>query len=274
MAKKTADAGIEKAKFVNEKSSATRIKLSLILPKEFTVLSYITCDDLSADCNLLETFASDIEDFASPHGGATIEQPGASHDDDELLGTTRWRIPLACYHKIFAFFEQHGNIAVEGIPEAYLKATELHFHTQEGDDPDPTTLVKKGVPEHLAAALTGYQRTGVSFVLSQGGKALIAEEMGLGKSVQSIASMTVYVAEWPLLVLSPLSARYNWKAEFLTWLGRADDRADHPALIDEQEIQVMEHGKERIRGDAKVVVCSYGVDRHPYLQETNHRGDI
>ena len=83
--------------------------------------------------------------------------------------------------------------------------------------------------------------------------------MGLGKTVQSIASMTTFVSEWPILVLSPSSARFNWKAECLQWLGKSEDRADHEALIDSDEVQVFENGKEMIHPNAKIVICSYGL---------------
>mmetsp|Transcript_3382 Transcript_3382/g.4128 ORF Transcript_3382/g.4128 Transcript_3382/m.4128 type:complete len:93 (-) Transcript_3382:155-433(-) len=43
--------------------------------------------------------------------------------------------------------------------------------------------------------------------------------MGLGKTIQSIAAMTCYESEWPILVVCPSSARYNWEQEFLHWLG-------------------------------------------------------
>ena len=66
--------------------------------------------------------------------------------------------------------------------------------------------------------------------------ALIADEMGLGKAVHSIASMTTYASEWTLLMLSPSSARFNWKAEWLQWVARSEERASHEALIDESEI--------------------------------------
>ncbi len=49
---------------------------------------------------------------------------------------------------------------------------------------------------------------------------MIADDMGLGKTIQSIAAMCCYVDEWPLLVLSPSSARYHWEAEFMHWLGK------------------------------------------------------
>ena len=80
--------------------------------------------------------------------------------------------------------------------------------------------MEHGVPKGIAQALAPYQRKGVDFVLQRGGRALIADEMGLGKTIQSIASMTCYESEWPLLILSPSSARYHWEAEFKHWLGK------------------------------------------------------
>lgn len=76
--------------------------------------------------------------------------------------------------------------------------------------------------------------------------------------------MSAYASEWPLLVLSPSSARFNWEVEFLKWLGKNDEetsipRADHDALVEKDDIQVLESGKEKIRRDAKVVICSYGL---------------
>ena len=76
--------------------------------------------------------------------------------------------------------------------------------------------------------------------------------------------MSAYASEWPLLVLSPSSARFNWEAECLKWLGKKDEdtsnpRANHEALVEKDDIQVLENGKEKIRRDAKIVVCSYGL---------------
>ena len=76
--------------------------------------------------------------------------------------------------------------------------------------------------------------------------------------------MSAYASEWPLLVLSPSSARFNWEAECLKWLGKNDEdtsnpRANHDALVEKDDIQVLENGKEKIHLDAKIVVCSYGL---------------
>lgn len=70
--------------------------------------------------------------------------------------------------------------------------------------------------------------------------------IGLGKTIQGIASMTCWEDEWPLLVLTPSSARFHWEAEFLQWLG-----ADSPFnTTDDNEIdgssgEDQEYGEEK-----------------------------
>lgn len=153
------------------RQTTTRLKLSLISPQEFTVLTYDSMGVPSGDHVVLEKFRSAIEDISLSHGGATIETSGATDDDGELLGTTRMRIPLKCYDQVSVYLERRTDVSLEGIPEAHRKLAELHFQAQgDGEYPEPSELVEKGVPEHLASTLTGYQRQGVAFVLSRNGK--------------------------------------------------------------------------------------------------------
>ena len=48
------------------------------------------------------------------------------------------------------------------------------------------------IPRPLREALMPFQREGVLFGVRHGGRALIADEMGVGKTVQAIALATCY----------------------------------------------------------------------------------
>ena len=48
------------------------------------------------------------------------------------------------------------------------------------------------MPPFLEAALLPFQREGVLFGLARGGRCLIADEMGVGKTVQAIALASCY----------------------------------------------------------------------------------
>jgi SWI/SNF-related matrix-associated actin-dependent regulator 1 of chromatin subfamily A len=97
--------------------------------------------------------------------------------------------------------------------------------------------------------------------------------------------MSVYIKEWPLLVLCPSSARYHWASECRKWLGRDspinastpggngsenDDSdvkpqsqppTDTSNLLLPDQVSVLTSSKDPVfpTNDTKVVVCSYGL---------------
>jgi hypothetical protein len=80
--------------------------------------------------------------------------------------------------------------------------------------------------------------------------------------------MSVYRKEWPILVLTPSSARYHWATEFKNWLGIASD-INKPQdgeemasdLLHESQINVLTSSKVDVLPNkrTKVVICSYGL---------------
>jgi SWI/SNF-related matrix-associated actin-dependent regulator of chromatin subfamily A-like protein 1 len=67
---------------------------------------------------------------------------------------------------------------------------------------------------------------------------LLADEMGVGKTIQSIAIACIYRHEWPFAVICPSSLRLNWQQEVLTWLGD---------YLKKSEIQVYSKGGTPIK---------------------------
>ena len=42
--------------------------------------------------------------------------------------------------------------------------------------------------------------------------------MGLGKTLQAISAAYYYKEKWPLLIICPVSIKYNWVNELEKWL--------------------------------------------------------
>jgi len=63
-----------------------------------------------------------------------------------------------------------------------------------------------------------FQYVGVHFAEMAGGRALIGDHMGLGKSITSLAYMALHQEALPCLVLSPANVKYNWVKEIQDWL--------------------------------------------------------
>ena len=224
-----------------------------------------------------------IKKIAKDHGGRAFW----SRDKDE--GGGKWRIPLAAYQALFTYLSAMPNTKVDGISARQLDIASLERARQEKGYPTVQKLREMGIPKGLAEALAPFQRGGVDFVVEKNGRALIADDMGLGKTIQAIASMAVYRNEWPVLVLTPSSARYHWENEFKHWLSRdsalfskenaeedhindaagnldetdtfdATDAFDE-ALIEASQINVLGSSKDAVLPDAStmVVICSYGL---------------
>ena len=129
---------------------------------------------------------------------------------------------------------------------------------------DPATLdralatVSSRAPR-LAAALLPFQREGVEFVLRKGGRALIAHDMGLGKTLQALAVLAHYSHEWPALVVVPASMRWPWVDALELWLD---------GLLRPGDVCVVRDGgcTSVAHPESKVVVVSYPLLVNPSIR--------
>ena len=103
----------------------------------------------------------------------------------------------------------------------------------------------------LHAALLPFQREGVAFALKREGRALIAHDMGLGKTLQALACLAHYAHEWPALVVVPASMRWPWVDALELWL---DERLVKPGDVN----VVRDGGNTRIASKtSRITIVSY-----------------
>ncbi|PRW44334.1 DNA annealing helicase and endonuclease ZRANB3 [Chlorella sorokiniana] len=102
------------------------------------------------------------------------------------------------------------------VPQPTLKSARGMVRVLPSPDQAATLYAK--LPPFLERALLPFQREGVRFGLARGGRCLIADEMGVGKTVQAIALASCFEDEWPLLVIVPASLRLVWAEELEKWL--------------------------------------------------------
>jgi SNF2 family DNA or RNA helicase len=57
----------------------------------------------------------------------------------------------------------------------------------------------------LEKKLYQFQKEGVHFGIKSHGRVLIADEMGVGKTIQALGIAIVYQKDWPVLILCPSS---------------------------------------------------------------------
>lgn len=107
--------------------------------------------------------------------------------------------------------------------------------------------------------LRSFQWEGVSRVLELGGRCLIADEMGCGKSAQALGVVAAYNL-WPVLIICPACMRLVWAEELETWL---------PALLQPRHVHVIHSSNDMLPpgsspnslGDTQVVIVSFAMAR-------------
>src|SRR5579859_4741374 len=97
-------------------------------------------------------------------------------------------------------------------------------HSLQNSPTEPTPDAAASVPsvEVLAEAahqvadrypgLYGHQRTGIIFLLARQ-RAILADDMGMGKSRQAIVALREAAPDGNLLIVCPASVKLNWRRE-------------------------------------------------------------
>ena len=88
-----------------------------------------------------------------------------------------------------------------------------------------------------------FQYVGVRFAELANGKALIGDDMGVGKTIQALAYTALHPEHHPVLVVCPANVKFNWLKEATTWL---------PTY----EADVIRKGSDDVP-DADIVVINY-----------------
>ncbi len=71
--------------------------------------------------------------------------------------------------------------------------------------------------EGLKGELFDYQKEGVAFLERKNGRVLLADQQGLGKTLQALAYLQRNPSIRPAVVVCPASLKLNWKAEAEKW---------------------------------------------------------
>ena len=102
-----------------------------------------------------------------------------------------------------------------------------------------------------------FQYVGVRFTELAGGRALIGDDMGVGKTIQALAYAALHPEQHPVLVVCPANVKFNWLKEARAWL---------PTY----ESAVIRKGSDPVP-DADIVVINYDL-MHKQQARLEERG--
>ena len=105
------------------------------------------------------------------------------------------------------------------------------------------------LPDNFLQCLYDFQKEGIKFGLERKGRILLADEMGVGKTVQAIGIALLYKEEWPVLIICPSSLKFVWRDEILKWIPNIND--------DKINIQIFKSSKDYFKCGVKFYIMSY-----------------
>ena len=112
----------------------------------------------------------------------------------------------------------------------------------------------------IADRLYDFQRRAVSFLESKNGNALIADEQGLGKTIESLSWIRMHPEKRPVLIVCPSSVKINWQRECQKWLVQP-------------EIQIL-NGRRPYDINAEIVIINYDILQNWTIQLKRYRFEI
>jgi SWI/SNF-related matrix-associated actin-dependent regulator 1 of chromatin subfamily A len=104
------------------------------------------------------------------------------------------------------------------------------------------------IPHSMYSILYDFQKKGIEFGISKNCRFLLADEMGVGKTIQAIGCSVVFKQDWPVLIICPSSLKYNWKDEIFNWLND---------IIKREEIQIIKKSQDDFSHGRKFYIISY-----------------
>lgn len=166
--------------------------------------------------------------------------------------------PIHNYPTLYKLIKQlkHHHYMLKPIPSFAIKAIQSEefnkiiftFKNKEIifdyiNDPIKTV---NDVPSKLYNALYEYQKEGIQFGIQRHGRILIADEMGIGKTIQTIGLCYIYKNDWPVIIICPGSLKYNWSNEIKKWL-----------TLSSNDVWIINASKDKIPNNKQVYIISY-----------------
>jgi hypothetical protein len=161
-----------------------------------------------------------LEQFAALAGAAgPASRRGAGHGHAQLPAI---RADPFCVPELDRFLAAHGTWVDPEALGLLQEVREQHAQAEGLVALSAGTDAELEVPG-LGGELKPFQRAGVSYLLTQR-RAFLADEQGLGKTIEALAALQADDA-FPAVVVCPASLKLNWLAEIERWLPGRSARA-------------------------------------------------
>ena len=170
-------------------------------------------------------------------------------------------------------------ISNEDIKEAVVKSIERvkisgAKQLDEAAQLDIDSRLAGKFPEGLD--LYPFQKVAVAFAEMAGGRCLIGDEMGIGKTISAIGYSALHPEARPAIVVCPSNVKFNWKKELNKWLPTESVHVVVPSnSIKAGEVKAIanEHGATEkqmaTKSSAEKFLKTKGIDPKKYIPKSD-----
>ena len=108
-------------------------------------------------------------------------------------------------------------------PDHTLKTLDLYISLFDTDvvidyTQDPPKSIDTHLPSTILHKLYPFQKEGITDAIQHNCRLLIADEMGVGKTIEALCLCKIYSEDWPVLIICPGSVKYSWRNEIISWV--------------------------------------------------------
>jgi len=103
-------------------------------------------------------------------------------------------------------------------PEGQIPQSVLNLFAKPTTVNDSKPINLNCIDSGLLDSLYPFQREGIQMAIARNGRIILADDMGLGKSIQALGIVAYYRLEWPLLIITPASMVASWYEQVQRWL--------------------------------------------------------
>lgn len=165
-----------------------------------------------------------------------------------------WTVPLEDGAELGDWAGENGFGFTE-MAEHYVEEARVETRRRIEASQDEGTDEPLSVEQRLGGTLYPFQRAGVAYA-ADAERAMIADQMGLGKTIQALAVVETKEA-YPAAIVCPSAVKRNWAREAKKW------------LPDERTVEVLE-GTDPYPTTADVVVMNYAILGHDVGEGDSH----
>lgn len=181
--------------------------------------------------------------------------PGARYNKAENV----WQIPLSEYSSFVS------KIPSERLPKTFIPKSVLALFepgmVERRSQVAREQFDLQSLDEPLREALFPFQVEGIQAGLQRHGRVMLADDMGLGKSIQALGMALYYRHEWPLLIVAPASMVAAWAEQAMRWM---------PSLSADA-IDVVYDGKGTLKGRVNIISYDMAVRLIEDIQKRHFR---